>query len=219
MSSALRKQDFDLPLAPASSHSPRQALGFFIRLIINWVETHGHAAGVRALVSDETRKLLDVPPGHFQWIGSDPVDEIERAVGKIGGDALLEELGLDIARRMGGGLVKPMLRAAFVLFGDTPAAAFGNLGRFYGVATRGIVFRYLPLGDSVGVVEARFAGEGTPPEAIAVLRGSLRFIFEATQQDGEVATAVVDEESIMGTCCRYRVRWTPAQGSPASVFE
>jgi hypothetical protein len=219
MSTALRTQDFDLPLAPASPHSPRQTLGFFFRLIIDWVDTHGHAARVRGLVSDETRKLLAVPPGHFQWIGSDPVDEIERAIGKIGGDALLEDLGLDIARRMGGGLVKPMLRAAFVLFGDTPAAAFGNLGRFYGVATRGIVFRYLPLGDNDGVVEARFAGEGTPPEAIAALRGSLRFIFEATQQDGEVATAIVDDESIMGTCCRYRVRWAAAQRSLVSVFQ
>jgi hypothetical protein len=216
MTMHLRKNEAEL--APASQ-SPRQALGFFFRLITGWLETNQHTAKVRELVSPRTRRLLDVLPGHFQWIGSEPVDEIEQAIGKIGGDAMLEDLGLEIARRMGGGLVKPMLRAAFVLFGDTPAAAFGNLGRFYGVATRGIVFRYLPLGDTVGVVEARFAGEGTPPEVIAVLRGSLRFIFEATRRDGEVAPAIVDEESIMGTCVRYRVRWTPTEGGNLSTFE
>jgi hypothetical protein len=219
MTMPLRKNDSELPLAPASSHSPRQALGFFFRLITGWTETNKLTTKVRDLVSNETRRLIDAQPGHFQWIGSAPVDEIEQAIGQIGGDAMLEDLGLEIARRMGGGLVKPMLRAAFVLFGDTPAAAFANLGRFYGVATRGIVFRYLPLGDTVGVVEARFAGENTPPEAIAVLRGSLRFIFEATRQDGEVATAIIDEESIMGTCVRYRVRWTPTDGASVSTFE
>jgi hypothetical protein len=219
MTMPLRSNDSELPLAPASSHSPRQALGFFFRLIAGWIESQQHTARVRELVSENTRRLIDQPPGHFQWIGSEAVDEIERAIGQIGGDPLLEDLGLELARRMGGGLVKPMLRAAFVLFGDTPSAAFGNLGRFYGVATRGIVFRYLPLGDNVGVVEARFAGEGTPPEAIAVLRGSLRFIFEATRQEGEVSTAIVDEESIMGTCVRYRVRWAPTETAPVSAFE
>ena len=215
---SLPRNEIELTLAPGSSHSPRQALGFFFRLITGWLESHQHTSKVRDLVSAKTRGLIEVQPGHFQWIGSDAVDEIERAIGQIGGEPLLEDLGLEIARRMGGGLVKPMLRAAFVLFGDTPAAAFGNLGRFYGVATRGIVFRYLPLGDHVGVVEARFAGEGTPPEAISVLRGSLRFIFEATRQEGEVSAAIVDEESIMGTCVRYRVRWTPAENAPINAF-
>jgi hypothetical protein len=219
MSMRLLRNKLDPALAPAASHSPRQALGFFFRLITGWIESHELTAAVRQQLSAETRKLVDHAPGHFQWIGSAPVDEMEKAVGKIGGDAMLEELGLDIARRMGGGLVKPMLRAAFVLIGDTPASAFGNLGRFYGVATRGIVFRYLSLGDSVGVVEARFAGEGTPAEAIAVLRGSLRFIFEATRQKGEVAAPIVDEESIMGTCVRYRVRWTPTGNDNLPAFE
>jgi hypothetical protein len=208
--------DVDLPRAPAPSHSPRQALGFFFRLIASWLHSHKLTGRVRDLVSEETCVLIDQPPGHFQWIGSEAVDEIEQALYKIGGDEMLEELGLELARRMGGGPVKPMLRAAFVLFGETPAAAFSNLGRFYGVATRGIAFRYLPLGERFGMVEARFAGEGTPPEAVVVLRGSLRFIFEATGQAGEVSTAVVDEESIMGTCARYRVRWT--QGLNDSPF-
>jgi hypothetical protein len=93
MTMPLRKNEAELPLAPASSHSPRQALGFFFRLITGWIESHQHTARVREQVSDQTRRLIDVPPGHFQWIGSDAIDEIERAIGQIGGDAMLEDLG------------------------------------------------------------------------------------------------------------------------------
>jgi hypothetical protein len=205
MTTARAQQNERRPQKPPAA--PRRALGHLLLAIADWLDGRGLTEQVRARVSSETRAVLDKPPGHFEWMSSEPIDEIEKVIGELAGVEALETLGLETARNVGGGLAKPMLRAAFVLLGDTPASAFSNLGRFFGVATEGIAFRYLPLGETVGVVEARFAGDDTPSEALSVLRGTLRYVFEISGQEGEVDVGEIEEEGQAGMLVRYRVKW------------
>ena len=105
-------------------------------------------------------------------------------------------------------MIAPVLRMASALFGNTPAALFGNLDRFYPMVLKGMSFRYEALGDREGLVRASAGGPGVPPALFHVTRGNLLYIFELCGVSG----TVVGPEDIrcdarMGEAL-YRVRWT-----------
>jgi len=194
-------------MSTAAAQPPRQALGSFLRSILEWVDSRKLREQVRARVSPETQAFFDKPPGPLSWISSAPIDEVETAIGEVLGKKALYDLGLVTARGLGGTMIQPVIRAAFFLFGQTPDTAFGNLDRFFTLATRGISFSYTPKSSGVGVVEARFAGPGTPQAAFEVLRGSLGFVFEVSSPAGQVDPPEIVSNDAAGAVVRYRVSW------------
>jgi hypothetical protein len=190
--------------------APRQGLGTLFRALVEFVAQQDpvESAGperqsvrerVRALVSPPTLALMDKPPSSLAWMDSTAIDELEVAVGEVLGNEALLEFGVKVSRLFGLGMMQPVIRAAFLLFGQSPAAVFSNLDRFFTLATRGLSFRWISSGDAQGVVEVRFDGPGTPHAAYVVLQGSLRFVYEIT--------GTVGESSDAGALVRYRVRW------------
>ena len=117
------------------------------------------------------------------------------------------ELGRVCSQNLGTTVVRPVLRMAFLLLGQSPAAVFENLDRFFCLVTRGITFTYGTETSRSGVVVARFDGPDTPEAAFHVLQGSLQFIFELCGVSGEVGPAQVGEATPAGATVRYRVRW------------
>ncbi len=188
----------------------RQALGAFFRTLIDFVNEKGLLEQVRGKVSEETREKMLKPPSLLSWLDSKAIDEIEVAIGEVAGPAPLIEFGSRAARAFGGSMVQPVIRAAFLLFGETPAAAFANLDNFFTLATRGISFHWRKVTEKEGVVEARFAGTGTPQAAFHVLQGSLRFVFEISgAKGGEIDPfELVTDAGPGAAVVRYRVRWT-----------
>src|SRR5204863_2377100 len=69
-------------------------------------------------------------------------------------------------------MLQPIIRMAFMVFGQSPEPIFANLDRFFSMVTRGITFSWQP-GDKGGSVLTRFDGEDTPEAAFHVLRGTL----------------------------------------------
>ena len=189
--------------------SDRQALGAFFRTLLDFTREKGLFEKVSDRVSEETRARMLKPPSPLSWLESRPIDEVETALGELAGRGVLVEFGALSARAFGGSMIQPVIRAAFLLFGETPAAAFANLDNFFTLATRGISFRWRPVTEKTGVVEARFAGTDTPPAAFHVLQGSLQFVFEISgAKGGEIDTAEVVSDSPAGTSVvRYTVRW------------
>ena len=187
--------------------APRQALGAYLRTLVDFVKKKGLLEAVQGQVSEATREKILKLPSPLSWVDSTPVDEIQTAVGAIGGRAMLIEYGAVSARAFGVGMIQPVIRAAFLLFGQTPAAAFGNLDNFFTLATRGISFSWRTLADKEGVVEARFAGAHTPASAFHVLQGSLEFVFEISGATGEIDPAEVVDAGPDTSVVRYRVRW------------
>jgi hypothetical protein len=192
----------------------RQGLGAFFRTLLDFVKEKGLLEQVRAKVSDETREKMLKPPSPLSWMASKSIDEIQVAIGELAGRPLLVEFGALSARAFGGSMIQPVIRAAFLLFGETPAAAFANLDNFFTLATRGISFRWRQVTGKEGVVEARFAGADTPQAAFHVLQGSLQFVFEISgAKGGEIDPAEVVTGPDAGgnadvAIARYRVRWT-----------
>lgn len=187
----------------------RQGLGAFFRTLLDFVKEKGLLERVTSKVSVATREKILKPPSPLSWMDSAPIDEVQTALGEIGGRELLVEFGALSARAFGGSMIQPVIRAAFLLFGETPAAAFANLDNFFTLATRGISFRWRQVTAKEGVVEARFAGADTPQAAFHVLQGSLRFVFEISgAKDGEVDPAeLVTDPAPDVAVARYRVRW------------
>ena len=188
--------------------APRQALGAYFRTLVDFVNKKGLLEAVQGQVSEATREKIQKPPSPLSWVDSTPVDEIQTALGAIAGRSMLIEYGSVSARALGVGMIQPVIRAAFLLFGQTPAAAFGNLDNFFTLATRGISFGWRKVTDKEGVVEARFAGANTPASAFHVLQGSLQFVFEISGATGEVDPAEVVDTGPGTAVVRYRVRWT-----------
>jgi len=190
-----------------ASDAPRQGLGTFFRNILDFIEEHGKKAEVLERVSPRTRALCDEPPGWLSWVPSVHIDELESAFLSVAGREETVELGRACSRNLGTTVVRPVLRMAFLLLGQTPAAVFENLDRFFALVTRGINFTYTADSDRTGVVVACFDGPGTPEAAFHVLQGSLEFIFELCGVSGEVGPAQVAESTPVGATVRYRVRW------------
>ena len=191
----------------SASDAPRQGLGTFFRNIVDFIEEQGKKAEVLERVSPETRALCDDPPGRLSWVPSVHIDELESAFLAVAGREQTVELGRACSRNLATTVVRPVLRMAFLLLGQTPASVFENLDRFFAMVTRGINFTFTADSDRTGVVVARFDGSGTPEAAFHVLRGSLQFIFELCGVSGEVGPAQVAESTPAGASVRYQVRW------------
>ena len=190
-----------------ASEAPRQGIGTFFRNILDFIYEHGCKAEVLERVSPRTRELCDKPPGWFSWVPSVHIDELEAAFLEAAGLEATVELGRVCSQNLGTTLVRPVLRMAFLLLGQTPAVVFENLDRFFALVTRGITFSYTADSPGSGVVLARFDGPDTPEAAYHVLQGSLQFIFELCGISGEVGAAEVAESGLAGASVRYRVRW------------
>ena len=199
-------------MEPASAttgprQAPRQGIGTFFRNIVEFIDGRGRKAQVLERVSAATRALCDKPPGWLSWVPSVHIDELEAAFLDVAGREATVELGRACSQNLGTTVVRPVLRMAFLLLGQTPAVVFENLDRFFAMVTRGITFSYTPESQKAGVVVARFEGSDTPEAAFHVLQGSLQFIFELCGVSGEVGPAEVAESTPAGATVRYRVRW------------
>lgn len=189
------------------SEAPRQGLGVFFGNILEFLDTRKARQEVEPLVGEETRNLMAAPPRSLAFMPSKAIDEIEDAIHRRFGEQALVDLGIFSGTKLGGTMVQPVLRAAFYLFGQTPAAAFANLDRFFALVTRGIRFAWRSAGEREGTVEARFDGPDCPTAAFHVLRGTLLYVYEVVGQPGQVDPPEVIESSPAGTLVRYRVRW------------
>jgi hypothetical protein len=190
-----------------ASEAPRQGLGTFFRNILDFIYERGRKVEVLERVSPQTRALCDHPPGWFSWVPSVHIDELESAFLEVAGRQQTVELGRVCSQNLGTTVVRPVLRMAFLLLGQSPAAVFENLDRFFALVTRGINFTYSAETPRSGVVVARFDGPDTPEAAFHVLQGSLQFIFELCGVSGEVDAAQVTESTPAGATVRYGVRW------------
>ncbi len=195
------------PATARASEAPRQGIGTFFRNIVDFIDERGRKAEVLERVSPQTRALCEKPPGWFSWVPSVHIDELEAAFLAVAGREATVELGRVCSQNLGTTVVRPVLRMAFLLLGQTPAVVFENLDRFFALVTRGITFSYTADSPLAGVVVARFDGPDTPEAAYHVLRGSLQFIFELCGVSGEVGPAQVAESTPAGASVRYQVRW------------
>ena len=119
--------------------APRQGLGSFFRALMDFVDQRGLRQQVRAGVSDTTRATIDDPPRVLSFIPSTPIDDIESVLQKLVGDDGLAECGIACARPLGWTMLQPIIRMAFMVFGQSPEPIFANLDRFFsiGYAQRG----------------------------------------------------------------------------------
>jgi hypothetical protein len=186
--------------------APRQGLGTFFRALMDFVDERGLREQVRAAVSPSTRALIDEPPRSLSFIASTPIDEIETALQDLAGNEALAECGIACARPLGFRMLQPVIRTAFMLFGQSPEPIFSNLDRFFSLVTRGITFSW-KSSEKGGSVLTRFEGEGTPDAAFHVLRGTLLFVYEVSGTVGEVGLPQVVESTPAGVTVRYDVRW------------
>ena len=195
-----------IPTARATD-APRQGIGTFFRNILDFIYERGCKAEVLERVSPRTREMCEKPPGWFSWVPSVHIDELETAFLAVAGREATIELGRICSQNLGTTVVRPVLRMAFLLLGQTPAVVFENLDRFFALVTRGITFSYTAASPRSGAVLARFDGPDTPEAAYHVLQGSLQFIFELCGMSGEVGPADVSESTPAGASVHYRVRW------------
>ena len=185
----------------------REYIGQVVRLTVDFIEERGLGPKVREKLSPDTARVLAKPPWPFAWVPAAPMDELESLVGALGGRQASVDLGLLAARKMGGTLMQPVIKMAMNFFGSSPATVFGNLDRFYAMATRGWHFTYQPLSDKSGVVEARTDSQGVPAAIADVMRGNFSYVFELCGVEGEVGAPEVVRLDADGAQVRFTMQW------------
>jgi hypothetical protein len=192
------------------AHDPtaRGYIGSAFRAGVDFVRQRGLLDSIRERVSPETARLMDKPPFAFAWMPARPLDEIQYALGALGGRQACVELGMAAGRNLGGGVIAPVLKMATSLFGNTPATVFQNLERFYSMVLRGMTFEYQAVNEREGIVTARAMGNGVPAALFDVTRGNLAYVFELCGSLGKVSEPQDVRIDALHGEARYRVSWS-----------
>ena len=194
----------------SSTASPqgRGYLGSAFRLTLDLIDRKGWREAIRAEASPDTAKLMDKPPAPLSWIPAERLEDLEELVARHGGREAAVELGLTAARNLGGSIIKPVIKLALLHFGATPASMYGNLDRFYSMATRGLHFVWRDAEPNSGVIEAQFEGGGVRESLFDVTRGNLQYVLEVCGVTGAVGAPQVVRHDENGALVRFTVRWS-----------
>lgn len=192
-------------LPPFTVPYEREVLAATFRVALEHIEKNGALEHVKARVPEPTARLIAKPPMRFRFISSEHIDQLYEAYKETTTRKGLFDLGVDIARGTSLSAAGPVVKMAVALFGANPASLFGNLDRFYSVATKGITFTWKQTGDREGIIDTRFQ-PGPPPTASAtVLEGNLFYAFEVLGTETGVIEPHVALEQ--GHLIRVRARW------------
>ena len=196
-----------------AGYDPKQPgrgyIGAAVRQALEFIEARGLTAKVRADASPAALAQIDKPPAMLAWQDASVLDELETLLEKHGGRNACADLGLYAARKLGSGIVAPVLKFALQLFGNSPATLLGNLDRFYSMVTRGLTYGYEPAGDNQGVVILTAEGPSVPRALFDVCRGNLLYMLELTGTKGSVEAPKIRSSTDLRTVVEYRVAWEP----------
>src|SRR6266852_5520843 len=184
--------------------TPRERgyLGSAFRLTLDLIDKKGWRQAIRAEASPETARMMDKPPSPLSWIPAARLEDLEELVARHGGPEAAVELGL-LDRSLGGSVIKPVIKLALTLFGASPETIFGNLDRFYSMASRGLHFAWCDADRKAGVIEAQFEGAGVRQSLFDVTRGNLQYVLEICGASGDVGRPQVVRHDDRGALVRF----------------
>lgn len=192
-------------LSPFTVKYKREVLAATFRAAVEHIERQNVLDHVRARVPEVTALLIEKPPMRFRFISSEHIDQLYEAYKEKTNRQGLVDLGVAIARGTSLSAAGPVVKMAVALFGANPASLFGNLDRFYSVATKGITFVWKQTGEREGIIDTHFE-PGPPPTASAtVLEGNLFYAYEVLGTETGVIEPHVALEN--GHLIRVRARW------------
>jgi hypothetical protein len=192
---------------PDLKEQGRGYIGVAVRQAIDFIDARGLTAKVRADASPAAIAQIDKPPAMLAWQDAAVLDELETLLEKHGGRNACVDLGLHAARKLGAGLVAPVLKFALQLFGNSPATLLANLDRFYSMVTKGLSYGYEAVGEKQGIVILTADGPSIPRAFFDVCRGNLAYMLELTGATGTVDAPKIRSTSDRGTVVEYAVRW------------
>lgn len=190
-----------------SSPRERGYLGSAFRLTLNLIDEKGWRDVIRAKAPPDTARMMDNPPGTLSWIPAARLEDLEELIARQGGRDAAVELGLWAGRKLGGSMVKPVIKLALTLFGAAPGSLYGNLDRLYSMVTRGLHFAWRSDERKSGIVEARFEGPGIRESLFDVTRGNLKYMLEVCSASGEVGLPEVLRHDDHGALVQFTARW------------
>lgn len=190
----------------------RGYIGVAVRQAIEFIEARGLTAKVRADASPAAIAQIEKPPAMLAWQDAAVLDELETLLEKHGGRSACADLGLQAARKLGSGLVRPVLKFALQLFGNSPATVLANLDRFYSMVTKGLSYGYEAVDDNHGLVILTAYGPSVPRAFFDVTRGNLVYMLEVAGATGTVDAPKIRSSSDECTVVEYRVGWEAKAG-------
>jgi hypothetical protein len=184
----------------------REAHALFVRSVVEFLTVRHLTEPVRKLVPERTRRSIDQPPSSDRWLGSQAVEDIQRALHELGGAPLNLQLGRHAARQMTDGRLRPIISGIFAVLGKSPTALFKSLDMCFSLAMRGISFSY-EVSETERCVIAHFRGENVPEGMHHGLRGAFLHIFELSNTRGEISEPELLHQEGQIVRVRYLVRF------------
>lgn len=139
----------------------------------------GQYEPVRAALGAEAQRVLDEPNG-TRWHPGAVANEVWAAIVQVAGPAGLEALNLRMTQKSFGPIVRPLLKVALALGGNSPATIFKRLGEALHVAMRGVQVTWAASGPSAGNLTFEYPVAMANVVVESSWRGVLRFSEELT---------------------------------------
>lgn len=144
------------------------------------LEADGSAAKVLSLVSAPTQAILKMPHAQRWHPGAVAVEAWSAIIDAFGAPRL-EQLNLLITRQSFGPIVRPLVKVALALGGNSPATVLARLDDAIKVATRNVKVTWVAGGPTAGTVSFEYPRAMPRPDVVEYgWRGAMRFGEELT---------------------------------------
>jgi hypothetical protein len=159
--------------------------GVVLRGYLKTLEQEGWLAGVRAVVPERTRKLIDKPPLVISSVDGTVLEEIVVAIEQLKGPEAPRRIARATANASFGPVLTTLMKTTLRNFGGSPAALFSRMGGLSPLMMRNIEFSWTKSGDHSGTFGARFP-KPVPAPSFRGWEGICEFVLDFCETPGEV---------------------------------
>lgn len=132
------------------------------------------------------RRLLENPHAESWWDGAASID-VTVAMHRVGGIALLREVGREAVTESMSVIARPLLSVLTAVSGTTPGTVFNRFGQLALVAVKNVTFTWTAKGDREGTLVIAYPIE-VPPVYEHYWLGAFDYVWALTRRAGR-ATA------------------------------
>lgn len=155
--------------------------------LVKVLRRDGMLESLRSGASSKALEFIDLPPPVSSWVPGEVMVELEAAVLKQYGPAVLRRTMRDSVKETTAPLLRSIVEGAMRLFGASPESLFKRIGSVSEGSTRGLTVEYTSQGPQQGRVHYRFTAGATMAEPVAIaFAGALEAIFDLVGVAGNV---------------------------------
>jgi hypothetical protein len=142
----------------------------------------GQLENVIAQAESGAAHMLRAPNSQSWWSSSDAF-AMTRAIAKVGGADLVQQVGKLGVLESISAIVRPLVGVLLAISGPSPSTLLSRFGQLSSTAVKNVKFTWLTTGPTSGELTITYPVT-VPPEYVAYWTGAFDFVWETTKKSG-----------------------------------